>query len=75
MMKTLVITGSKNEIAENVARIDGIVREAIVFVEEPGDANLAAPHTDIFGEMDPFIVQAGGADYSRHALYSRAEGE
>ena len=34
-MKTHVLTGSKQEIAESLARIGGEVREAIVFVEEP----------------------------------------
>ncbi len=34
-MKTEVLRGSKQEIAESVVRISGEVREAIVFVEEP----------------------------------------
>ncbi len=38
-MKTHVLKGSKQEIAEGLARISGEVREAIVFVDEPtGDA-------------------------------------
>ena len=34
-MKPHVLKGSKQEIAEGLARISGEVREAIVFVEEP----------------------------------------
>ena len=34
-MNAQVLTGSKKEIAESVARIPGEVREAIVFIEEP----------------------------------------
>jgi hypothetical protein len=68
-----ILRGSKQEIAEWVARIPGEVREAIVFVEEPTDANT--PTEDIFTEMEPFVVQAGGADCSREALYTRLEGE
>ncbi|MCY2993013.1 MAG: type II toxin-antitoxin system HicB family antitoxin [Planctomycetota bacterium] len=30
---------------------------------------------DMFAEMDPFTVKAGGADYSRKTLYTRMEGE
>ena len=34
-MKTHVLRGSKEEIAQNLVRISGEVREAIVFEEEP----------------------------------------
>jgi hypothetical protein len=37
-MKTHVLKGSKQEIAEILIRISGEVREAIVFVEEPATA-------------------------------------
>ncbi len=70
-MKAQVLRGSKQEIAANVVRISGEVREAIVFVEEPAEATAE----DIFAEMEPFMVKSGGADYSREALYSRMEGE
>ena len=46
-MKTHVLTGSKQEIAESLARISGEVREAIVFVEEP------APALPEAGMLDP----------------------
>ncbi len=67
--------GSKQEIAETVARISGEVREAIVFVEEPSDQAQAPSGEDIFAEMEPFMVHVGGADYSREAIYTRMEGE
>jgi hypothetical protein len=73
-MHVQVLRGSKQEIAEGVARIQGDVREAIVFVEEPSKGN-AGPNEDIFAEMEPFVATAGGADYSREALYTRMEGE
>lgn len=34
-MKAHVLTGSKQEIAEKVTEIEGDIREAIVFVDEP----------------------------------------
>ena len=74
-MKTHVLTGSKAEIAESVARIDGVIREVIVFVEEPADSVLSSPNEDIFAEMEPYTVKAGGADYSRESIYNRLEGE
>src|SRR5439155_19110878 len=57
-MKTHVLKGSKQEIAENLVRISGEVREAIVFEEEPAPAAPGArtPDTeDIFAEMRPFM--------------------
>ena len=38
-MKAHLLTGSKEQIAEKVAQIDGEVHEAIVFVEEPAASN------------------------------------
>ncbi len=74
-MKAQILTGSKHEIAETVVHISGEVREAIIFVEEPSDRAAEASGEDIFAEMEPFTVNAGGADYSREALYGRMEGE
>jgi hypothetical protein len=74
-MKARVVKGSKQEIAETVARIPGEVREAIVFVEEPSDQAPAPSGEDIFAEMEPFTVHVGSADYSREAIYTRVEGE
>ena len=74
-MKAHVLRGSKQEIAEGVARIDGDVREAIVFVDEPSDSVAGMTAEDMFAEMEPYMVKVAGADYSRKAIYSRMEGE
>ena len=77
-MKTHVLKGSKQEIAENLVRISGEVREAIVFEEEPA---TTAPMSetrdteDIFAEMRPFMVDVQDVDDSREAIYTRMEGE
>lgn len=73
-MDVRVFRGSKQEIAEGLAQIDGEIREAIVFIEGPSDVP-SRPGEDIFAEMTPFMANAGGADYSRDAIYSRLEGE
>jgi hypothetical protein len=73
-MSAQILRGSKREIAESVARIPGEVREAIVFVEEPLDLTQESPQ-ELFASMEPFTTRAGGADYSREALYSRMEDE
>jgi hypothetical protein len=74
-MKAQVLKGSKQEIAETVVRISGDVREAVVFIDEPSDSQTESSEKDVFAEMEPFTVSAGGADYSREALYGRMEGE
>ncbi|MGO9110763.1 MAG: hypothetical protein ACLP9L_16195 [Thermoguttaceae bacterium] len=72
-MSVQVLRGSKQEIAEKAAGISGEVREVIVFIEEPSRG--AGSPDDIFAEMEPLTVRAGGADFSREAIYSRMEGE
>ncbi len=77
-MKTHVLRGSKQEIAERLVRIGGEVREAIVFEDEPAPARSdAAPGEpeNIFAEMAPFMVDAQNADDSREAIYARMQGE
>jgi hypothetical protein len=74
-MKTHILKGSKREIAESVVQIDGVIREAILFVEEPADAIPAPSEEDIFAEMEPFTVRVGVADDSRESLYTRMESE
>ncbi len=74
-MNVQVLTGSKKEIAETFARIDGEIREVIVFVEEQPESRQQPPEEDIFAEMEPLTVNVGGADYSREMLYARMEGE
>ena len=75
-MKTHVLRGSKQEIAESLVRIGGEVCEAIVFDEEPATL-AAAPHEtdDVFAEMGPFMVDAPHVDDSREAVYTRMDGE
>jgi hypothetical protein len=85
-MKTHVLRGSKQEIVDGIARLDGEIREAIVYVEEPADATAVPTPPpagkvdetveDMFAEMEPYMVKSDGeVDYSREAIYTRMEGE
>lgn len=77
-MKAHVLKGSKQEIADNLARISGDVREAIVFVEEAPIAGepVIGDAEDIFAEMQPYIAKgAADVDDSRAAIYTRMAGE
>jgi hypothetical protein len=77
-MKTHILKGSKQEIAEIIVRIRGEVREAIVFEEEsaPKSSNGAKDHLeDIFAEMGPFMVEVPEVDDSRQGFYTRMSGE
>jgi hypothetical protein len=77
-MKTHVLRGSKQEIAENLTRINGDVREAIVFVDEaqPVATEAEVPDgEDIFAEIRTFMVDVQSLDDSRAAIYTRMEGE
>jgi hypothetical protein len=74
-MKAHVLRGSKQEIAENLVRIAGEVREAIVFEEEPAPPGGTPEVDDIFAEMRGFMVDVQDVDDSREAIYSPVEGE
>jgi hypothetical protein len=77
-MKTHVLKGSKQEIAERLVRINGEVREAIVFEDEPTPMETEAatsPTHDVFAEMAPFMVDTQDFDDSREAIYTRMDGE
>jgi hypothetical protein len=79
-MTASVLTGSKQQIAQKVASLEGDVRKAIVFVEESTDPRPVGggdTHAteDIFAEMDPHLVHVGNVDDSREALYTRQDGE
>lgn len=77
-MKTQVLRGSKQEIADRLVQIDGEVCEAIVFVNEPALSSPGLRECDIgniFAEMRPFMVDVQDVDGSREAIYSRMEGE
>ena len=77
-MSARILKGTKQEISANLARINGEVREAIVFVEEP---SLAASElrsldvADIFAEMGAYMVDVQDVDDSRSAIYSRIQCE
>ena len=78
-MKAQFVQGSKQEITEAVAQVAGNILGAIILVEEPASTPPPAPPApgeDMFAEMEPYTVRAGGqVDYSREALYRRMEGE
>lgn len=78
-MKTIVLKGSKAEIADALARIEGDIRDVIVFFEEPADSMPLLTETveDMFAEMEPYMVNedVGDVDYSRESIYTRMEGE
>jgi len=75
-MQAHVLRGTKQQIAENLARMPGEVREAIVFVEEPAQAKARMPdREDIFAEMRPYMVDVEDLDDTREAVYTRGEGE
>ncbi len=75
-MKTHILRGSKQEIAESLSRIAGEVREAIVFEEDHTPSEQAAAgQEDIFAEMFPYMVDVPEVDDSREAIYTRMDGE
>ena len=77
-MSARVLRGSKQEIAAAVTRISGVVREAIVFVDEPAAPGPGVPTDDtgdIFAEMSPLMVDIQDVDDSREAIYSPLDGE
>jgi hypothetical protein len=71
-----VLTGSKHEIARQLANIDGEVREAIVFIEGPINA-AAQPMRqtveELFAEMAPYESHAPEIDDSREAIYTQSD--
>jgi hypothetical protein len=76
-MSARILRGTKQEIAENLARLSGEVREAIVFVNEPLPplAGAADAGGDIFAEMQPLMVNVEDFDNSREAIYTRLPSE
>jgi len=77
-MKAHILKGSKQEIAESLVRIDGEVREAIVFEEDAAPESPVATAdsaADVFAEMASYMVDVADVDDSRATLYSRLEGE
>jgi hypothetical protein len=75
-MKTHVLRGSKQEIADNLVRLHGDVREAIVFEDEPtSNAFGVLTADDMFAEMQPFMVEVNSIEDSRDVIYSRMDSE
>ena len=79
-MTARVLTGSKAQIAQQVANIEGDVRQVIVLIDEPLTANADAPVPatveEMFGQMDKCMAHgAGHVDDSRAGTYTRQEGE
>jgi hypothetical protein len=77
-MKTHVLKGSKAEIAEALARMDGVIREVFVVVDDPAESILPVPETveELFAEMEPYTVKVDAfVDDSREGIYTRMEGE
>ena len=75
-MQAHVLKGTKQQIAENLARMPGEVREAIIFVEEPAPVEARMSGSDdIFAEMRSYMVDVEGLDDSREAVYTRGEDE
>ena len=88
-MTVRVITGSKYQIADEVSRLPGEVREAIVFIDDAATGSAASPATEptvpaaqtvdtFFAEMRPYMADLGDGievDDSREGVYDRREGE
>ena len=68
-----VFKGSKDEIIAQINRLEGNVREAIVFVDDSGETKSNG--TDIFAEMDSHTSGSGDFDDSRDSIYTRHENE
>jgi hypothetical protein len=77
-MKTHILKGSKQEIADRIVKVNGEVREAIVFEEEsapPQSDSMPDDSEDIFAEMASLMVDTPKIDDSREAIYTHMEGE
>ncbi len=68
-----VLRGTRQQIAENLAKTPGEVREAIVFVDVPAAAARMPGREDIFAEMLPYMVNVEDLDDSREAVYTRGD--
>lgn len=64
-MKPVIVTGSKKEIVDTVSRMDGVVREAIVLVDETVAPDLNGHAPDNCAEIEPNTVRRGDVDDSR----------
>jgi hypothetical protein len=74
-MKAHVLIGTREQILEELAHIEGPIREVVVLVEEPAAAIApikGEPEEDIFKEMEPYMtnVDLDSLDLSREAIYA-----
>jgi hypothetical protein len=76
-MSARILRGTKQEIAANLARLSGEVREAIVFVDEPRtpEETPSIDSADPFAEMTPLMVEVPVLDDTRETIYTRMGGE
>lgn len=74
-MKTHVLRGSKQEIAELLVRINGTIREAIVFEEDANHTTSRIEGENFFAEMEPYLVDVRDVDDSREAIYRPGDSE
>ena len=64
-----VLRGTKQEIVENLIRMSGEVREAVVFVDEQASLEMR-DRDEFFAEMRPFMVEVKDLDDDRDAIYA-----
>lgn len=83
-MRAHVLKGSRQKIIEDLQRLDGEIREAIVLMEEPAKSFPVDPTAvtdvqaeDMFAEMKEWEAKDGDGDLddSREAIYTRQDGE
>lgn len=77
-MSAHILKGTKQEIADRLARLPGDVYEAIVFIDETSPSQAgprAGQATDLFAEMQPYMVDVPDLDDSRESIYTPANGE
>ena len=80
-MRTEIVQGSKEVIADRLSHIRGNIVEAIFFVDDSGNGHAAgrdlsdADFEALLREMDAHTVSVGNVDYSRESIYRRMEGE
>jgi hypothetical protein len=75
-MTARLLIGSKQQIAQQLASLEGEVCQVIVFIEEPAQGQ-SVPETveEMFKEMEPYESHVENVDDSREAIYTRQPGE
>ena len=79
MVSTREIKGSKEEIVEQIGKLNGRIVSAILVMEEPVEKPFVPPtEEEIAGmkrELEGLAVSVGNVDWSREAMYTRMPGE